>query len=89
MDTHRKIFPVAKMPWHTDDHRFGERGEDAGVQDTDVINVFQPLAPPPIDSTIAMIDDGRCYVCGKYATYLYKGKLYCVGCWLAWDWDNR
>lgn len=39
MGTHKKFFPVAKMPWHTDDHKFGE-GE---MTWDDVAQKFVPL----------------------------------------------
>ena len=82
MATHRNFFPVTKMPWHNDDHKFGE-----GAIDYSLPNKIVPLPPPPIDATIALVDSGRCYVCGAFAVYLFKGKMYCSACWLAWDED--
>ena len=82
-ETHKKNFPVGKMPWHTDGHKFGESQEDASVEEKDVINIFRSL-----DGTISFAEDGVCSVCSDWAVYVFKGKLYCTGCWLAWDEDH-
>ncbi len=83
MATHRKFFPVARMPWHSDDHKFGESVEGLAVEEMDVINIFQP----PLFGSLAIVDSGRCHVCGDWADYVFRGKLYCAICWLAWDED--
>ena len=88
MGIHKKFFPVAKMPWHTDDHKFGERSPRS------VLSEIMPLPAPPIDpvflepiGTVALVDGGNCYFCGHRATYAFKGYLYCPTCWIALDED--
>ena len=85
MATHKSFFPVTKMPWHTEEHQVGESSEETPVKDLDI--EWVPVLRPPIDATIALVDSGRCYVCGAFAVYLFKGKMYCSACWLAWDED--
>ena len=55
-----KSFPVSKMPWHTDDHKFGESSEglDRAIRELEErmggeFKVFKPLPPPPIDEALA------------------------------------
>ncbi len=38
MATHRKFFPVAAMPWHSEGHKFGE-------EDTDNLERYQLSKP--------------------------------------------
>ena len=98
-----KSFPVSKMPWHTDDHKFGEA---KGVTQRELEELLKPLPPPPIDkdlnslrtqidnrvrsvSTVFLVDEGRCRVCGDEAVYAYLSKLYCPACWLAFRDDRK
>ena len=39
--THKKFFQVAKMPWHDDDHKFGE--SEAEMTWNDVAKKFIPI----------------------------------------------
>ena len=93
MGTHRKFFPVGKMPWHTDDHKFGESTKvtwgDVAEKLVPFIEVLEKEWKEWKEiGTIAMVEDGLCHVCGGFAVYLFMGKLYCPTCWLAWDEDS-
>ena len=99
MATHRNFFPVARMPWHSDGHQFGESSDQRGwkmgkaFRQEDIVEMLNDDLYPadhtigPLDNTIYFADSGRCRVCKDYAVYVFKGKLYCSACWLAWDED--
>ena len=62
--THKKFFQVAKMPWHDDDHKFGESEAEMTWDDVakklvplieDLEEDWKRLAPPPIDEYLQYI----------------------------------
>ena len=94
--THFTHFQVPKMPWHSEDHKFGETSGDRPDEPLDDGTV-KPIGEPGVDesideferaardsilaSTIFLVDAGRCYWCKSRAAYGYQGKLYCFECW--------
>ena len=100
--THFTHFQVGKLPWHGEDHVFGEGSDDKDRpnDDADVADLGEPGVDKDIDlaartaeqcvldSTVFLVETGKCYWCRERAVYGYKGKLYCVSCWFDSD-DDR
>jgi hypothetical protein len=82
--THFTHFMVPKMPWHTDDHKFGEgsdKGDDEGLQSAD-----NSLTPRTTEDGVlsavecSLVTEGDCYYCGEPAVYSCGERLYCPEC---------
>ena len=97
-NTHKKNFSVPKIPWHTDDHKFGESSEPKITCDGEDVKDWKKFDPPMIDPvlrdmteeytrlhTISIVDSGKCRYCHERAVYAHMGYLYCATCWMAED----
>ena len=83
------------MPWHDDDHKFGEGKEVTQRELEDLLKSFPaPSIDPYIDrfqgriATVCLVDNGKCYYCGDRAIYAFRSRLYCASCWLELDEDR-
>lgn len=96
--THFTHFQVGRLPWHTDDHKFGEStdgdGPDADPtpeQDRGDEGDSEPerATRGSVACTYSLVDTGKCYWCPNYAFVGYGGKLYCPDCWSGLEEDRE
>jgi hypothetical protein len=97
---HFTHFQVPKLPWHTDDHKFGQSSDSREVADSggagdvdggegDDTESSHSTRRCVFDSPVTVVDYGKCYWCKDPAVYGYQGKLYCVDCFSGLEEDGE
>ena len=70
-----------------DDTEFVPLGEPGVDEDIDLAT--RAARRSVLDSTVFLVDSGKCYWCREPAAYGYHGKLYCISCWLDTEGDRE